>query len=40
MNIIKEKFGDLVHYIDIEAVTQADRFRYARIEILDKTQTK
>ncbi len=39
MSIIKEKFGDLVHYIDAKSITQADRFKFARIEILNKTQT-
>lgn len=39
MSIIKEKFGDIVHYINIENITQADRFRYARVEIIDTSQT-
>lgn len=38
MSIIKEKFGDLVNYINVESITQAERFRYVRTEIIDTSQ--
>ena len=38
MATIQQKFGDLVNYIDVKSETQADRFRYARVEIIGKSQ--